>query len=381
MARVQDLARRSALCLIMAAALGGCSRPAPPPTAERPIPVEEIRLRVAARFENLEAPGAVFGVFQGPESTPVLLLTLGHANEQKSRPISRQDHFPIASISKLFVGTVILQMADEDLLRLDDPVAKYVAGVPGGEDITLAMLGYHTSGLPREITNPAFQMAIQSDPRKEWTPEEICAQAWALDRLFPPGQGWMYANINTILLGEVIQSVTGRPWHEEVARRILAPMGLRDTGYPAHNVIPEPRPRGYRFGEPDNLIEYGEYWFDATDWSGSCWGAAGNMYSTVDDLARFVRAAARGELVGDTGRAALFQWIDTGYEGIEYGFHIGRQSGAIGSTGDVPGYSAFAAYLPERDVTVVSLANLTATRTKLTAASELGELACQIMTW
>jgi len=190
----------------------------------------------------------------------------------------------------------------------------------------------------------------------------------------------MYSNVNTILLGEVIRSVAGREWHEEVARRISVPLGLRETGHPTASGLPPPAPRGYRFGERTNLFDYGDYWFDATDWSGSCWNAAGDMYSTVDDLALFVRAAARGELVGDAGRKALFQWIVTGHEGVEYGFHIGRQAGAVGSTGDVPGFSAFAAHLPDLDITIISLANLTATRTKLTAASELGELAVQILT-
>jgi hypothetical protein len=75
----------------------------------------------------------------------------------------------------------------------------------------------------------------------------------------------------------------------------------------------------------------------------------------------------------------LFAWIRTGYEGIEYGFHIARRDGGIGNSGDIPGFSAFVSYLPDQDLTIVSLANLTATRSKLTAASELGELAVHLL--
>jgi D-alanyl-D-alanine carboxypeptidase len=371
--------RCGALGLLCLVALIGCAPQRQPLTPTTPIPVDTIRAKVTERFATLESPGAVFGVFRGPDSTPLVVLTLGHADERKSRAITRKDHFRIASVTKLFVGTVVLQLVDEGRIRLDDPVSKYLDAVPNGNDITVAMLGYHTSGLPRVIANPAYQQAIQAEPARQWKAAEILPYAWQMKPLFPPGKGWMYSNTNTVLLGELIQSVTGRPWHEEVRARILVPLGLLDTGYPVESKVPEPTPRGYRFGKKENLIKYGDYWFDATRWSGSCWGAAGDMYSTLDDLATCTRAAARGDLVSETGRTTLFKWIRTGYEGVEYGFHIGRQSGVLGSTGDVPGFSAFAAYHPELDVTIVSLANLTATRAKATAAAELGELTVGIL--
>jgi D-alanyl-D-alanine carboxypeptidase len=376
-----QMLRVSLLILGVMAALAACSsQPKPPDAAAAAnIPVDQLRARVVARFNTLESPGAVYGVFAGPHLDPALVLTLGYADEDHSRPIRRNDHFRIASVTKTFVGTVILQMVDEGLIALDDPISRYVKGVPGGDNITIAMLGYHTSGLPRVIANPAYQKAIVDQPQRHWKTDERLGYAWQMDTLFPPGKGWMYSNTNTILLGEVIEKVSGRPWYEEVDRRICRPLGLANTGYPKDGTVPAPTPRGYRFGKEDNLIKYGTYWFDATDWSGSCWGAAGDMYSTLDDLAVFTRAAARGELVSAASRVVLFKWIDTGYEGVEYGFHIARREGAIGSTGDVPGFSAMVSYLPDRDITIISLANLTATRQKSTAASELGELMVEML--
>jgi D-alanyl-D-alanine carboxypeptidase len=292
----------------------------------------------------------------------------------------RNDHFRIGSATKTFVGIVVLQLADEGRLKLDDPVSKYLPrAVPNGDQITIAMLGYHTSGLPRVIANSEFQRAIQADPGHQWQASEILEYAWQMKPLFPPGRGWMYSNTNTIVLGEVIEAVTGKPWYEVVEERILRPLALNETGYPANSQVPAPTPHGYRFGQKDNLVRYGDFWFDATDWSGSCWGAAGDMYSTIDDLARFTRAAAQGELVGPAGRKALFRWVDTGYEQVEYGFHIAQRDGGIGTSGDVPGFSTFAAYVPKHDITIVCLANLTATRAKQTAAAELGELALRLL--
>ncbi len=358
----------------------GCALTGPAVTSSDGLPLNHIRTQLSRQFETLQTPGAVFGIYRGAETEPALFLPLGFADEDRSRPILRGDHFRIASVTKLFVGQVILQLVDEGILELDASVSKYLPGVvPNGENITVAMLGYHTSGIPREMANPKLQKALQSEPDRQWKAEEILAYTWSMEPLFPPGEGWMYSNSNTILLGEIIDAVTGKPWYEAVDDRIVRRLGLSHTGYPHGSRVPTPTPRGYRFGQRDNLVRYGDFWFDATDWSGSVWGASGDMYSTMDDLAKFTRAASRGELVGETGRVALFDWIDIGYEQIEYGFHIARQNGGIGSTGDVPGYSAFAVYLPDRDVTIICLANLTATPEKLTAAAELGELAVRLL--
>ncbi|MEM8884717.1 MAG: serine hydrolase domain-containing protein [Planctomycetota bacterium] len=370
--------QRTILTCTVAALLGTISRGSegdPSPV----VPVDAIRAAVAKRFETLEAPGAVFGIFHGAERKPVLVMTLGHADQEKSRPIQRNDHFRIASITKSFVGVTVLRMVDDGRIKLDDPIAKYVKGVPNGDRITIEMLGFHTSGLPRVIANRDFQKAIVAEPGRVWKTEEILAYAWKMSTLFEPGKSWMYSNTNTILLGAVIEAVTGKPWHAEVRKQVLEPLKLENTGFPADDRLPSPSPRGYRFGKKDNLIRYGDFWFDATDWSGSCWGAAGNMYGTLDDIAVFTRAVARGELVSEKSRKILFRWINTGYDQIEYGFHIARRQGVIGHTGDVPGYSSMAVYDPKRDLTIVSMANLSATRTKLTAASELAELTVKLL--
>ncbi|MCA9243310.1 MAG: beta-lactamase family protein [Phycisphaerales bacterium] len=358
----------------------GCASMRPAATNPDEPPLNRVRTEVSRRFETLEAPGAVFGIYRGAETEPALFLPLGYADERHTRPIRREDHFRIASLTKTFVGQVVLQLVDEGKLELDDPVSKYLPNVvPNGENITIAMLGYHTSGVPREMANPELQKALQAEPGRQWKAEEVLAYTWSMKPLFPPGKGWMYSNSNTIVLGEVIRAVTGEPWYEVVTERIVKPLGLSQTGYPQQSRVPEPTPRGYRFGQKDNLARYGDYWFDSTDWSGSVWGASGDMYSTMDDVAKFMRAAARGELVGPAGREAAFKWVDTGYENIEYGFHIARRDGGIGNTGDIPGFSSFAMYLPKHDLTIVCLANLTATPAKLTAAAELGELAVRLL--
>jgi D-alanyl-D-alanine carboxypeptidase len=347
------------------------------PTADQ---LHAIRDKVATHFKTLNCPGAVFGVYAGADLKPLVELELGFADEAESRPISLKDHFRLASITKLFVGTVVLQLVDAGQLRLDDPVSKYVPQVPNGENITIRMLGFHTSGLANLIANREFQKAIAAEPSRTWRTDELLKYAFDMKPLFPPGKGWMYSNTNTIVLGEVIAKVTGHPWYEEIEKRILKPLKLRETGHPSSYQLPAPAPSGYRYGQKENLVRYGDVWYDATKWSASWAGAAGDLYGTLPDLAKFTRAAGRGELVSAGSRKVLFDWIDTKHEGIEYGFHIARIQGGIGSLGDMPGFSAFAFYIPESDVTVVCLANLTATIEKRTVASELGEPTMEILT-
>lgn len=349
--------------------------------AEQPKPLPaDLEQRMRECFAGIETPGAVYGVYRGAEVKPELRLTLGYNDERHTRPITFADHFRIASVTKTFVGTVVLQLIDEGKLSLDDTVAKYVDGVPGGDRITIEMLGHHTSGLANFIANPKMQAAIVADPSHNWTDAEILPYAFELPARFEPGKGWYYSNTNTVVLGKVIEKVTGQTWKQQVQTRVLDRLGLKQTGFPDEKGrMPEPAPRGYRFGKKDNLIKYGDYWFDATDWTSSWAGAAGDMYSTLDDLAVFAHAVARGELVGDKGRSALLTWVDAKYQGIEYGFHIFKQNGGIGSLGDMPGFSSFAVYMPEQDVTIVCLANLTATSKKLTAAAELGELTVKLL--
>jgi D-alanyl-D-alanine carboxypeptidase len=366
------------ILMLIAASVFGCAvRPTRSESTETNLAL--IEQRITQRFGQLEAPGAVYVLLEGDQ--PAIRLALGHADENRTRPIRFEDHFRLASVTKLFVGQVVLQLLDEGRLTLDDPIAQYVDGVPGGERITLRMLGRHTSGLPMAIANPRFQKLIESDPARAWTARQTLDFAFELPPVARPGERFNYSNTNTVLLGMVIEKLTGRSWQEAVQARLLEPLALGHIGFPdcQTGALPQPSPRGYRFGRKDSLIKYGDVWFDATDWNASWTGASGDMYGTLDDLSKFTRATARGELLGPRGREAMFDWYDTKRDGIEAGFHVFRQNGAIGGVGDVPGFSAFAAYLPDRDITVVCLANLTATRTKLTAAAELGELTIQLL--
>ncbi|MEM6312483.1 MAG: serine hydrolase domain-containing protein [Planctomycetota bacterium] len=327
---------------------------------------------VAEQVAQLDAPGAVVAI-HGPAETDV--FAAGFHDENHANSIEPGDRFRLASVTKLYLATVVLQLADEGVIALDDPISKYVDGVPGGESITLRMLGRHISGLDDAIRQMPFHEAIAAAPGRRWMPRELIEVAFDAGVRHEPGTAWAYANTNTILLGMAIESATGASWRDQVRARILEPLELNDTGFDDDPITP----RGYRYGKTADPVGYGgtddHRWFDATDWSASWTNAAGEMTGTAADTAKFVRALFGGDLLSDAMRAELTDFAPTEPDGdFHYGFHAHRiGSSAVGHHGDVPGFSSSAVYLPEQDVALVVLCNLSAELDKVTPASKIAD--------
>lgn len=304
----------------------------------------------------MECPGAIVGIKEGSQQPEI--LAIGVADVDTKSPMRDDFHMRVASVTKLFVGTAVLLLADEGKLSLDDPVSKYVAGVPDGDKITIRQLGNNTSGLFNSIENQDFQAAIVADPKRQWQAREILNYALAKPAYSTPGEKFRYSNTNTVLLGEIIQEVSGQPYQQFIAERLIKSMELSETGFIPGAEVPLPAPSSYRNGYADKWLGYGATFYNVTGYSSSWTGAAGNMYSTAGDLLKAAKTLATGRLLSDESRKALTDWIPTGYEDIDYGFCLGERSGWLGHIGDVPGYSSFVGYFPDRDTTLVVLSNL-----------------------
>ena len=140
---------------------------------------------------------------------------------------------------------------------------------------------------------------------------------------------------------------------------------------PASAALPDADLRGYRFGARTGAIEYGKVFFDATHFSASWAGAAGDMNATLDDLLRLAKPLAAGSTLNEESRAVL-HGFETVAPGFEYGFHIARYGAAIGHAGDVPGFSSFLAWMPHRDLSIVVLCNLSNLADKSAPATIIG---------
>lgn len=319
---------------------------------------ESLTAKLAAKMAELKVPGAVVRVER--PGHPPLALALGTADFAANRPMTPDCHFRVASISKVFVGQAVLALVDDKAVSLDDPISKYVPGVPNGDAITLRHLGTHRSGLFNHIRSADVKAAFAKDPVKAWSDDEILAFSLKQPVAFSPGEKHDYSNANTVLLAKVVEKVTGKPWADAVRSRVIGPLGLKRTTVPADNRMPEPFARGYAYGaEAGPFFKRGEVRHDVTLTSPTWWGPAGCLISTADDLAVAAKAFATGQLLKSAGKAELFRWTPADQAGFEYGFHVEKfPGGAVGHDGDVPGYQCFAAHHPELGATVVVLTNV-----------------------
>jgi D-alanyl-D-alanine carboxypeptidase len=328
--------------------------------------------QLAARLSAMECPGALVGIF--PDHGRAQHFALGVSDVNTKQPMNLNMRMHVGSVMKPFLGAVLLQLCDEKKLSLDDPVSRYVDGVPHGEAITLRMLGNNTSGLFNTIENKDFQLAIMKDPAHEWTTPEILEYTFVKRPYFAPAKGWRYSNTNAVLIGMCIEKVTGNRLAEEIDRRICQPLGLRHTLVPPDGVLPDPHPSAYRNGYPDKVIGYGNVFYDVSNFSSSWTNAAGNLCSTLEDLGRALKPLATGQLLSAASKSELFHWIDTGHDGVEYGILIARREGGVGHTGDVPGFNAYFMYFAELETGIVVLTNLSNNKDGTMPAEELAKI-------
>jgi len=315
-------------------------------------------IAVAAVFERVReaAPAVVVGVrspagsWSGAYGTDLVT----------GAPAGVEDHQRVASVTKSFVGTAILQLADEGALSLDDPVDDYVPDVPNGTRITLRQLITMTSGLGNYSDDPAWALQMIGAPEAEWTPQQLLAYSWSMPPSFAPGSNMEYTNANFVLLGLVIEQVTGQNLADVIDERILSPLALTDTSYPTDNTLPVPRLTGYTLPAVVHSVAGGSgQWVDATEWSPSSAGAAGAMTSDLDDMLVWGRVLATGQGVlpesAQVRRLESFGSSDLA-PGEFYGDALMCKAGWIGHSGNMPGYNTMVRYQPTADLTIVVLA-------------------------
>jgi CubicO group peptidase (beta-lactamase class C family) len=155
-----------------------------------------------------------------------------------------EDHFRIGSITKTFTATLLLILADEKKLGLDDPVSKYVAWVPNGDRITLRMLADMTAGLHSYTQDDAWVKVAFSNFGRVWTPRELVDVGLRSPPDFPPGQGWHYSNTNYVLLGMILEQVTGKKIQDSFAEKMFKPLKLTQTSWPVGAALPKPYAHG-----------------------------------------------------------------------------------------------------------------------------------------
>jgi D-alanyl-D-alanine carboxypeptidase len=312
---------------------------------------------IAGGLVRLGAPGAIV-VVRTPGG-----LRQGVAGLAQLQPRERMDatrRFRIASVTKTFVATVVLQLEAEGRLRLADPVERWLPGlVPNGGSITLRQLLNHTSGLFSVNEDEDFQQGLIADPGRSWSPREVLSVAFSHPALFAPGTNWSYSNTNYVVLGLVIEAVTGSTLERQLQQRILTPLKLEATSAPTGTAIDGPFAHGYVGPHPGLPIATGTLLDVSSLLNPSfAWGM-GNMVSNAPDLTRFFAALLRGRLLparqltemktGSSANAIYGLGLRTTYTAC---------GTAVGHEGDIPGYRTAVWAKPSGRRVAVAMVNI-----------------------
>lgn len=294
-------------------------------------------------------PGVVVGLWMPGKGNYV--RATGVADTVTPRPMTTDLYTRIGSETKTFTVTALLKLVDDRRIRLDDPISRYVDGVPNGRRITLRHLAEMRSGLFPYTADPDFVHDLLSDPSRSFTPREVLAYGFRHPNTFAPGTRFEYSNTNLVLLGLVIEKVSGQRAADFIHRRVLRPAHLDHTLFPSGPEFPEPHARGYTNQTLSGEIE------DATDWNPSWGWTAGAMISNLHDLHRWARIVATGTLLSPQTQKQRLTMLPTGHPGTRYGLGIFESGGWIGHNGSIPGYESVTVYLPSRQATLVVLLN------------------------
>jgi len=347
--------KKPVLIMLMVAVLGfaagGCIREELPFDRDTRTKLENIVTSNRAKFGgDTPVPGVLVGVWVPGKGSWVRGIGLG--DMEAGRAPSPEDHVRIGSNTKTFVVSTILQLVDEGKLSLDDSIDSFKLGIniPRGKKITVRMLANMTSGLFEAYEVPHLfdggpNPLVASDPKK------LVAGAAKRPLYFEPGKDWHYSNTGYLLLGMIIEKLTGNTVADEIRRRFIEPMGLDHTTYPTrYSGMPCPYMHGYS-------LEDGA-WNDATvTYNPVMIGAAGVMISTMADMKKWVKAYVTGTTNSENSQRERLTCVDTPLPGARFGLGIVCSNGWYGYTGGIEGYNTAAYYMPEKDATVIVFVN------------------------
>jgi CubicO group peptidase (beta-lactamase class C family) len=315
-------------------------------------PPEAVVDAMVAGVVRGESPGAA--VLVSMDGKTLFEKAYGYASLEQRVPVTPQTKFRIGSITKQFTAAAILRLQEQGKLSVDDPLAKFVADYPRGGEVRLRHLLTHTSGIHSYTAKPDFLETV-SVPIKSVEDHIRSFQNDPYD--FSPGARWEYSNSGYFLLGHIVERVSGESYADFLRKEFFEPLGMKDTGVYRNGVVLAHEATGY--AQNGTKVE------KATDWEMSRAGAAGALYSTVEDLARWNEALFAGRVLTKASTDAAWtavttvaapQATDAGYG---FGWGVGRFRGLreIQHGGGLQGFLSQLSRFPDRNLTIVVLAN------------------------
>ncbi len=322
----------------------------------------ELTTALQERIEALEIPGATLSVVL-PDGQ-LISMAAGWADAEAQTPMQPHDRMLSGSVGKVFVSAVALQLAGEGKLDLNAKVSDYLgeepwyARIPNAEALTVRSLMNHTTGIPRYVFTKAFLEELQTNPYRSWTPLDCLTFIFDERPTHPVGQGWGYSDTNYIILGMILEKLTGNTYYEELQTRILDPLELHHTS-PSVDPEMEGLVQGHTgkqnyFNLPPRLIADGKYAINPQfEWTG------GGLVTNTDDLAVMLYRLHRGDVLNADIYINLIQPVDprSGQAAaLGYGlgtFVWGSDLGVFyGHSGMMPGYLTQVEFSQKKGYTV-----------------------------
>lgn len=284
----------------------------------------------------------------------------GRAHHESGQPMTPAHLLHVGSVTKIYTAALVMDLAVQGLLGLDDPVTRWI-DLPQAEAVTVRMLLNHTSGLPSYTEDGPFLFRWFGQPWKRWEPPELLAVIRNRPLKFPPGSRHEYSNTNYLLLGFILEAVTGQPYGRLV-QELAGRLGLKATfalTYPDRLPVATGYDQSlFRLGRRNMArfriaMETGAH-------------AAGAVLATSHDVARFLHALMTGQLLPLRAVAAMQAFVAAPDEDVpaQQGYGLGLRQlvvagqPLVGHTGTIAGYSAVAVHHAEKGYTLVILSNL-----------------------
>lgn len=317
-----------------------------------------------------EFPGATVGFVlpDGRHSS----VSVGVSDLRAKTPLKPTDRMLAGSIGKTYFAAVVLKLAETGKINLDEKISHWFGAeawfkrLPNANEITLRMLMNHTSGIPEHVLNPEFITAMRAQPDRVWKPAELIGYVLDAKPLFVAGEGFSYADTNYILVGMIAERFTKKDLYAEVSRRVLKPLGLRDTIPSDRRQLPRVVTGHSRanspFGVEGPVIIGGKFVFNPQmEWTG------GGFASTAEDLARWATFLYEGKVFGPVYLTQMLAG-DVVRPGLGSGYGLGAQiwKGDLGTSyghgGWFPGYLSQMEYFPAQKIAIAIQFNTDAGR-------------------
>lgn len=304
-----------------------------------------------------QIPGVTFSVIDN--TGEIKNYVAGYSDVEESIELTTKHTFLSGSIGKTYAATLVFKLAESGDINLNKhykdyfPEIDWLNSLPNIENIRIEMLLQHSSGLPRYVLKPEIWNTLHEYPNKVWTYEERLKVIFNDNPVHEAGKGWAYSDTNYILLGMLIEKVTGKAYYELVENIILGPYQLTNT-HPSNTRIISNLSQGYSrlpegFHVPEKTVKDKEYFMNPqVEWTG------GGMASTTEDLAKWAKLYYEGKLVNENSLEQITTPNENGNNvestssyGMGSFIYASKHGKAFGHTGFMPGFNSIFIYYPE----------------------------------